>query len=710
MAGMGEEDTGPLGKAGKIRHGVSQTPQVWLDLQVHEDGGDLVVFCDALEEIFPENVLENMFHAFMALLKRLAAEPSVWDAVYIPLVSQTQLDVRARMNDTGQPVEPCLLHELFTRQCEAFPEKEAVVTTGRTMSYEEVAGHSELLARELRQKGAKPDSLVAVVMEKGWEQVVAVLAILKSGAAYLPIAPDTPQKRLELILISSNVSLVLTQPDIREKVCWLKGVEVVTVEPLAGVDIVPLPLESVQSPDQLAYVIFTSGSTGQPKGVMIDHKGAVNTISDINERFNVGPDDRLLALSNLNFDLSVYDIFGVLAAGGTIIMPDPSTEREPAHWIQLLHDHRVTLWNSVPALMQMLVTYAGEREENGFPSMRLALLSGDWIPTDLPGKIRSTMPGIELVSLGGATEASIWSILYPIHGDTSRWTSIPYGHPMRNQTFHVLDAHLMPCPDWVVGELYIGGAGLAKGYWRDKEKTDESFILHPHTYERLYRTGDLGYYRPDGNIIFVGREDFQVKIGGHRIELGEIEATVRQLAAVQDCAVTVIREQNGTRRLVGHMVPYPGSELSISTVRAYLEECLPNYMVPVYYCFLDKLPLTANGKVDIKALPQPNMESVDRAQMAEDSGTGVASEVAKIFATELEVENVGMHDPFFVLGGDSLTAIRIINKIKARFNVDLSIASLLEAGTVFSTANLLMKEGWTVDAADDFEEGAFPIQ
>lgn len=710
IAGMSGKDTGPLGKAGKIRHGVSQTPQVWLDLQVHEDGGDLVIFWDALEEIFPENVLEDMFHAFVALLERLADDPAVWDAVYIPMVPQSQLDVRARMNDTGQPVEPCLLHELFTRQCRVCPEKEAVVAVGRTMSYAEVAGHSDVLARELRQKGAVPDSLVAVVMEKGWEQVVAVLAILKSGAAYLPIAPDTPKKRLEFMLMSSNVTLVLTQPGISEKVCWPEGVEIRVVEHLSGEGIAPAPLESVQTPDQLAYVIFTSGSTGQPKGVMIDHKGAVNTITDINERFAVGPDDRVLALSKLNFDLSVYDIFGILAAGGTVIMPDPSADREPARWMQLLRDHRVTLWNSVPALMQMLVTYAEERKENLLPSVRLALLSGDWIPTDLPQKIRDTMPDVELVSLGGATEASIWSILFPIQEDAARWPSIPYGHPMKNQRFHVLDAQLMPCPDWVVGEMYIGGAGLAKGYWQDRKKTDDHFILHPLTHERLYRTGDMGYYRPDGNIMFMGREDFQVKIGGHRIELGEIEATARQLPVVRDCAVTVMRGQNDARLLVGHMVPQPGSTLSASTVQAYLAERLPAYMVPTYYSFSDKLPLTANGKVDLQALSQSEVETGAQAQRDEHPDTGIEDELAEIFANVLQVNTVGMHDSFFILGGDSLTAIRIVNKIKARFNIDLSIASLLEAGTVFKTASLLMEQGLAVDAVDDFEEGAFIIQ
>ena len=297
--------------------------------------------------------------------------------------------------------------------------------------------------------------------------------------------------------------------------------------PTIAVDLLEAPEASAErnvgrpaaagGPSGLAYVIFTSGSTGKPKGVMIDHRGALNTLADINDRFRVGPGDRVLALSSLSFDLSVYDVFGILAAGGAVVFPDPDRERDPAHWAALVRDHRVTVWNTVPALMEMLVAHLGD----GAPPLpfRLVMLSGDWIPVSLPDRIRRVAPpGAQISSLGGATEASIWSILYPIGSVDPAWKSIPYGKSLRNQEVKVRDAQLAECPVGETGRIYIGGVGVALGYYRDPQRTAERFVVHPETGERLYWTGDLGRLLPDGNIEFLGREDLQVKIDGYRVE------------------------------------------------------------------------------------------------------------------------------------------------------------------------------------------------
>ncbi|WP_019740318.1 AMP-binding protein, partial [Pseudomonas savastanoi] len=267
---------------------------------------------------------------------------------------------------------------------------------------------------------------------------------------------------------------------------------------------------------------YTSGSTGMPKGVVIDHRGAVNTLLDINRRFAVGARDRVLAISSLSFDLSVYDFFGMLAAGAAVVLLEPQQALDPAHWLALIERHQVSLWNSVPALFSMLLEYA-EGERSALPSsLRVAMLSGDWIPLTLPERAWALQPTLQLISLGGATEASIWSILYPLQQVDPHWRSIPYGKPLDHQRFYVLDDALQVRPTWVAGQLYIGGIGLAKGYWRDETLSAGSFYAHPLTGERLYRTGDLGRWLPDGNIEFLGREDTQVKVQGHRIELGEI--------------------------------------------------------------------------------------------------------------------------------------------------------------------------------------------
>jgi amino acid adenylation domain-containing protein len=334
---------------------------------------------------------------------------------------------------------------------------------------------------------------------------------------------------------------------------------------------------------------------------MISHRSAVNTILDINHRWHVGPADRVFALSALGFDLSVYDIFGLLAAGGAIVLPAPDTERAPWEWTDPLDQHRVTVWNSVPALMEMLVEYSNGRHLRLPDSLRLVLMSGDWIPVTLPDRIRAlSTPDITLIGMGGATEAAIWSNFHHIGALDPTWPSIPYGTPLANQHFEVLDPALRRRPDWVPGELHIGGTGVALGYWRDPDKTDNAFIIHPTTGQRLYRTGDLGRYHPDGTLEFLGREDFQVKINGYRVELGEIEATLNTHHDVTGAVVIAIGAARDSKRLVAYVTP---AHAPTDTLHTYLTNKLPPYLVPQRFTAMARFPLTANGKIDRNALP-----------------------------------------------------------------------------------------------------------
>ncbi|MGB7622422.1 MAG: amino acid adenylation domain-containing protein, partial [Terriglobia bacterium] len=490
-----------LAGQGEIVYSISQTPQVWLDHVVSVDEtGRLIFSWFVVEDLFPPGMVADMFQAYVSHLRRLAVDEAAWAEPRHErakkLIPERQLQQRKTVNATAQPISRELLHLLFEKRAKQNPEQTAVVYRDVRLSYSQLVQLSRRLGRQLRDLGAKPNSLVAIVMEKGWEQVVAALAILQSGAAYVPIDSNLPRERLFRLLENAQVDVALTQPWLDKSLDWPTAIRRVCVEE-AGLERNGFEaLEPIQKPEDLAYVIYTSGSTGLPKGVMIDHRGAVNTILDMNQRFRVGPEDRVLAMSSLSFDLSVYDLFGVLAAGGTIVIPESSATRDPAHWADLMRQERVTLWNSVPALMEMLVEYVEGRAEVLPPSLRLVLLSGDWIPVTLPDKIKVLANDIQLMSLGGATEASIWSILYPIERVDPSWKSIPYGRPMVNQSFHVLNEVLEPCPVWAAGQLYIGGVGLAKGYWRDEEKTREKFITHPRTGERFYCTGDLGRYLP----------------------------------------------------------------------------------------------------------------------------------------------------------------------------------------------------------------------
>ncbi len=537
----------------RLGYGISQTPQVWIDCQNIERGGELWTNWDIREGVLPDGLADDMFHAYETLLRGLAAADAPWREIAPVPLPEAQRDRRARVNDTAATLPGHspgdLLHEGLLDRALRTPRDPAVVAGEVTLSYEDLVVRADGVAAELLRQGLAPGELVAVVADKGWQQIVAVLGTLMAGGVYVPIDTNQPPARRDLMIGSAGIRLVLTQQDLAAGP-WPGDCRVVAVDGLRGRMPDRLPERRV-SADDLAYVIHTSGSTGSPKGVMISHRAALNTVADIDHRFGVNSGDRVLGLANLGFDLSVYDIFGPPAAGARLVLPSPARRGDPVHWAELIAEHGVTLWNSVPAQLQMLADYLRAAPAVELPTLRLALLSGDWIPVPLPDQIRGRLPGLRVVSLGGATEAAIWSIHHPIEAVDPAWRSIPYGVPLANQTFHVLDHSMRPRPDWVPGELYIGGSGLAEGYLNDPGRTAERFVTHPVTGERLYRTGDLGRYLPDGAIEFLGREDFQVKIRGHRIEPAEIEAALAAHPGVAGCAVVVHGDQPLERRLVG---------------------------------------------------------------------------------------------------------------------------------------------------------------
>ncbi|MEA5516848.1 amino acid adenylation domain-containing protein [Nodularia sp. UHCC 0506] len=670
-----------------------QTPFVLLDHQILENQGALVLNWDAVDEAFPSGLMSDMFAAYCHFLQQLATDDTAWET-NLSLVPDYQLQQRLAINADRTPLSSETLHSLFTNQVPQRPNQPAIITSQRQLTYQQLDEYSHQVGKWLHQAGASVNHLVAVVMEKGWEQIVGVFSILKAGAAYLPIDPSLPKERLWYILENSNVQLVLTQSWLDEKLAWPETIQRLCIDQIdqdqrLQMDSTALP--PLQTPLDLAYVIYTSGSTGKPKGVMIDHRGAVNTILDLNRRFNVGAGDRIFAISSLSFDLSVYDIFGTLAAGATIVLPDADAIRDPGHWSDIMARQQITVWNSAPPLMQLLVDYTAEQPHGLPPSLRLVLMSGDWIPLNLPAQIKSLLPEVQTISLGGATEASIWSIFYPITHLEPEWKSIPYGRPLSNQSFHILDEALQPCPTWVTGNLYIGGVGLAWGYWGDEAKTSASFIHHPSNDERLYRTGDLGRYLPDGNIEFLGREDFQVKIRGYRIELGEIEAVLSQHPDIQTLVVTATDFQ-GDKQLIAYVVPVSQRHLNNQELGQFLQDKLPNYMIPSAFITLESLPITANGKLDRQALPQVQASNYQRCNTFVAPRDKWETELVQIWQETLKVEHLGVTDNFFNLGGNSISAVRLMTQIQKHFAQTLPLSTLFQQGTIEQLAQQLRQQ------------------
>ena len=451
------------------------------------------------------------------------------------------------------------LHYLFEAQVLKTPNNVAIVSADMQYSYFELSVISNKIANKLLTLNVKPNTLVAIIMEKGWEQVVGILSILKSGAAYLPIEPVESTERITHLLNQGNVDIVLTQSKLEKKL------NIFSIKHLLSVDSMlcftqlnaDLPIVQQKSSD-LAYVIYTSGSTGVPKGVMITHGNIINTISDINNRFKICETDKIYGLSSFNFDLSVYDIFGSFFSGAAIVLPNKNCIKDPSHWVEQLLAEKITVWNSVPIYFQMLVEHLNNvgKKNNllNLQSLRLVLLSGDWIPVSLPAKTKKIFKNIEIISLGGATEAGIWSIIYPIGKVDPNWNSIPYGKPMKNQSFYIYDKNLNDIKKGEIGELYIGGLSVAKGYWKDEALTREKFIIHPQTHEYLYKTGDLGRYLPDDNIEFLGRVDQQIKIGGHRVDMLGLEKVLNTHGLVKQAIVAPIKRENRYTALQAYIV------------------------------------------------------------------------------------------------------------------------------------------------------------
>ncbi|MEV0025672.1 amino acid adenylation domain-containing protein [Streptomyces atroolivaceus] len=679
-----------IGENGRQVSSSVRTPQVWLDHQAVEEAGELVLNWDVIEELFPAGCIDAMFAAYLRTLHDLSHDPAAWQRPRPALTPAADLDVRAAANATDGPVPDGLLHDAVLAQAAATPDAPAVVSQALTLTYGDLDRRSGQVGHRLHAQGAGPGDLVAIVMDKGWEQVVAALGILRAGAAYVPIDARVPAERLHVLLESAGISRVVTQPWVDDTADWPQNVVRTVVRADDEGEERPLG-PSGAKPGDLAYVIFTSGSTGLPKGVMIEHGAALNTVVDVNERYGVTAADRALGLSAMHFDLSVYDVFGLLSVGGALVLPEPSAHREPARWAELVQEHGVTIWNSVPALMEMFTEHALANQLTGLP-LRLVMMSGDWIPVTLPGRIRLLLPDAELWSLGGATEASIWSILHPIGELPDDSVSIPYGKAMRNQRFHVLDGALRPCPVWVPGDLYIAGVGLARGYLNDEAKTRAAFLHHPVTGERLYRTGDLGRVLPDGTIEFLGRQDSQVKIQGYRIELGEVEAALTQCEGVRAAAVVAAGEQHGPKRLIAYVVLDEGRDDTEQQIIGALRQVVPQHLVPQRILVLDELPLSDNGKVNRTALPAPDGVAVEGAGFVAPRDD-VERRLAEIWEEFFGVTGIGVTASFFELGGDSLLAVRLMARIARGLGRSLPLSTLFARPTIELLAQAVREAG-----------------
>ncbi|MGD3109650.1 non-ribosomal peptide synthetase [Streptomyces sp. YGL11-2] len=684
----GEADGSALELFGPEVFTVSQTPQVWLNAFAMEQHGGLVVQLDGVDELFPEGLLDDLAHGYRTLLGILVDE-AAWQRNTFDLLPAAQHERRREANDTATPLPEEMLGDAFAAQAACTPDAPALITADRRIGYGELLRRAAAAARWLRAGGVGRDELVGLVMHRGPEQIVGILAAVLAGGAYLPVDASLPAERQKYMLRDGRVRRVLTNTDWQDPDGACEVLRLDVTAPADTAADLPQRLPG-SAPDDLAYVLYTSGTTGEPKGVMVSHRSVANVVADCHKRFGIAPRDRFFAISAFNFDLSVWDVFGALSVGAALVMPDRDKAVDPAHWLELCRGAGVTVWNSVPAIVSLMHDQA-VADATAPPALRLVMMSGDRIPPALPDALRRLKPGLDVVSLGGPTETTIWNILHPVAPEEDGGESIPYGRPNANNRAYVLDRDGLDCPDWVTGEICAAGTGLARGYWGDTRRTAERFVHDVRRGERLYRTGDLGRYLPSGDIAILGRSDFQIKVNGYRIEAGEVET---RLVALDAVAKAVVAGRPGARgdRLVAHLVAAGEARPAVAELRDALRRDLPDYMVPTAVVWHERLPLTKNGKVDRAQLADVAVEEAAPAAGAPSGGeptTDTEKALVDIWSGVLRGTRVGLDDSLGALGGDSIAAARILTAVRKRFGVTIPLDVFADMDTVRAMAAAL---------------------
>lgn len=667
---------------GKLTYTSGRTPQVWIDHQVHLVGDEVWLIWEAVDELFPDGLVDDMGGAYAGLVAGLA-DAATWAVPAQFHLPHGQSATRATVNHTAAP-EPCEpLHQRFFSYALRTPDRIALrwAENGQ-MTYGELAENASKIAGALQRVDIQREEPVGIALPRSPEQIAAVLGVLEAGAAYVPLV-EQPLARRERIIARAGIRHVITDGsnDLPSDVNHISCAEILSSIPTAPT---PLPTPSrLVSPDDLAYVLFTSGSTGEPKGAELTHRAAVNTIADINSRFGVGEEDRILAVSSLNFDLSVYDIFGLLSAGGSIVLLPDAERNNPDVWLDLVVAHKPTIWNSVPAIMDMFLTILGP--DQTVSNLRVALLSGDWVGLDLPGRLEhSTQGRCRFIALGGATEAAVWSNLTEVAEQLpSDWPSIPYGSPLTNQRHRIVDHLGRDRPDWAAGELWIGGTGVARGYRGDPHLTADRFVEHADL--RWYRTGDLARYRPAGLVEFLGRTDHQVELQGNRIELGEVETALRDCPGVSQ-AVCLPTGDGLARRLVAFVIARGSTSIELGMVRQHIAGILPKHMHPANYYVIDTLPLTRNGKVD-RAVLSEWISTDDDIPCSEPPRAGWEQILAAEWRVLLPAAPSSRRDSFYALGGNSVLATQLASVLRRKYGIPVKIRDLFSSTTLADMAS-----------------------
>ncbi|NLE87560.1 MAG: amino acid adenylation domain-containing protein [Myxococcales bacterium] len=675
-----------------------------------ETRGAVVLECQYNADLFAEETIRRWLSAYEELLEGFArdAEAPLGELSCLPEGERARLlyEWNATFADFPRDLP---LHRLLEEQAKRTPERVAVVCGEHSLSYRELDERANRLSHRLRRMGVQRDVLVGLCTERSLDMVVGLLGILKAGGAYVPLDPMFPRDRLAFMVEDSRLGVLVAESQLQEELgltapavlCLDKEQEALNGESSAPLDADP---ERDATPESLAYVIYTSGSTGKPKGVCVPHVAVVNFLTSMAKEPGLGAEDVLLAVTTLSFDIAVLELFLPLSVGARVVLATKETASDGTLLREAIAAHGVTVLQATPSTYRLLL--AAGYQGDGTLKM---LCGGEALPRELAGEL--ARHASSLWNMYGPTETTVWSTCYRIPPGGGR---ILVGKPIANTTLYVLDAHMKPVPVGVPGELHIGGDGVTRGYLHRPELTAERFV--PDTFSgdpsaRIYKTGDIVRFLPDGNLEYLRRNDNQIKLRGYRIELGEVEAAIARTPSVRQ-AVAVIREvRPGDSRLIGYVVPEPGTSLTDAEIRAHMRESVPDYMVPQHFVQLEEFPLTPNGKVDRKALPPPSLAGGARETELVAPRTETEAHIAAAFQDLLGVESVSVHDNFFDLGGHSVLAAQVLARLQREHGIVLPFRKLFEAPTVAGLAALLPESQPTAAPRDAvtiprLEEGA----
>ncbi|MEZ7512972.1 amino acid adenylation domain-containing protein [Bacillus pumilus] len=637
-----------------VHHTVSKFD---LTLHVFEQGDQLSIHVEYNTDLFDQETIHRYMNYYLHLLDGMTAQPERTFSDYCLMDKAEQAAMIIGKNQTATPYPKRTIQELFEEQVQRDPHRIALSYLEEHMTYQELDEKATQLAAYLQSKGVGPGSLVPMLFDRSFDMIVSVLGIVKSGAAYVPMSPEYPDARIRLIVRDTQSDVIITQSHLIERLVDFTGTKIEMDKPLPVTDAVYQREQSIIGEDQLAYVNYTSGSTGTPKGVMLPHAGVVRLVRKTNY-IKLGPDDKMLQLSNYAFDAFTFELWGMLLNGGQLILIPKYAALNMDELSRLIKVHQVTA-NCLPtALFNRLV----EHDPKSVAGYRTLLVGGEAMSSEHARKALPHMEGV-LINAYGPTENTTLATTHQVTHMPEGARSVPIGVPVSNSTVVILDDALNPVPAGVKGEIYIGGTGLAKGYLHDPERTHERFIDNPFPElggDRLYRSGDLGTWRSDGTIEYLGRKDNLVKIRGYRIECGEIETALLKHPQVKECTV-IAKTYGSSKRLAAYLVT--DGENPVSGWKAFLQESLPGYMIPSYFVVMDEMPVTTNGKVDQKALPDP-AETISLSQGEDKPVTETQQLIVTAFKDVLGVKQVGIHDSFFDLGGDSIMSIQAVAKLK----------------------------------------------